>query len=208
MKAVIGLLLLTAGCSAEEADTPVQIITEFDKSFELLNHGPKFAGHGPQVTPVIYKKHKHDAPNFIFFVPDELRADVLSCYGGAAKTPNFDRLAASGVRFEQTHVSNPVCAQSRAAFMTGWPTHVAGHRTLNSLLHRDEPNMLKYFKKNGYEVRWWGKNDVLASDSFRESVDTAYSPGGSVRQGQQIGSKYSFLYGPFQGEEQTSDNVA
>jgi len=216
MKVVIGLLLLTTGCAADKVETPVvtldeleeSIGMEFNKNFELVDHGPAFAGHGSG-TGYHYKSgHKAEAPNFIFFVPDELRADVLGCYGGAAKTPNFDRLAKSGVRFEQTHVSNPVCAQSRAAFMTGWPTHVAGHRTLNSLLHKDEPNMLKYFKKNGYEVRWWGKNDVLASDSFRESVDTASSPGGSVRQGKQIGSKYSFLYEAFQGEEQTSDNVA
>merc|ERR1719146_389971 len=203
MKMVIGLLLLTVGCSAIE--TPV-IVTEFDKSFELLNHGPKFEGHVPAKQSLYRGKHPADAPNFIFFVPDELRADVLSSYGGAAKTPNFDRLAKSGVLFEQTHVSNPVCAQSRAAFMTGWPTHVAGHRTLNSLLHSDEPNMLKYFKQNGYEVRWWGKNDVLAPDSFAASVDSASSPQGQGnRVGQQIGSKYSFLYSAFEGEQGTSD---
>jgi arylsulfatase A-like enzyme len=75
--------------------------------------------------------------------------------------------------FEQTYTSNPVCAQSRAAFMTGWPTHVAGHRTLQSLLHNDEPNMLKYLKKSGYQVMWWGKNDLLAADSFADSVTTA-----------------------------------
>merc|ERR1719217_1696986 len=152
-----------------------------------MAHGPKFEGHVPPKESLFKGKHKAEAPNFIFFVPDELRADVLGCYGGAAKTPNFDRLAASGMRFEQTHVSNPVCAQSRAAFMTGWPTHVAGHRTLNSLLHKDEPNMLKYFKQNGYEVHWWGKNDLLAPDAWEDSVDSASDGHGTEKKGAQIG---------------------
>merc|ERR1719162_1057914 len=128
---------------------------------------------------------KKNPPNFVFFIPDELRADVVGSFGGAAITPNMDRLAKEGVRFDQAHTSNPVCAQSRAAFLTGWPTHVAGHRTLHSLLHKDEPNMLKYFKQNGYEVKWWGKNDVLAADSFRDSVASASSPSGTTRVGKQ-----------------------
>merc|ERR1719161_237144 len=148
---------------------------------------------------------KKNPPNFVFFIPDELRADVIGSFGGAGITPNFDRLAKEGVRFDQAHTSNPVCAQSRAAFLTGWPTHVAGHRTLNSLLHKDEPNMLKYLKQAGYEVRWWGKNDVMAADSFQESVDSASNPSGSVRTGKQMGSKYSFLYSAFEGEKATAD---
>lgn len=143
---------------------------------------------------------KKNPPNFVFFIPDELRADVIGSYGGAAITPNMDRLAKEGIRFDQAHTSNPVCAQSRAAFLTGWPTHVAGHRTLHSLLHQDEPNMLKYLKQAGYEVRWWGKNDVMAPDAWKDSVHEATQPMGDVRNGAQMykGSDkhYSMLYGP------------
>ncbi|MCK4376228.1 MAG: sulfatase-like hydrolase/transferase, partial [Candidatus Brocadiae bacterium] len=58
--------------------------------------------------------------NFIFFNPDEMRADGLACYGHpVARTPNFDRLAAEGVLFEQCHVQHPVCAPSRCSTMTG-----------------------------------------------------------------------------------------
>merc|ERR1719161_3036267 len=143
---------------------------------------------------------KKNPPNFVFFIPDELRADVIGSYGGHAITPNFDRLAKEGIRFDQAHTSNPVCAQSRAAFLTGWPTHLAGHRTLHSLLHNDEPNMLKYLKQAGYEVRWWGKNDVMAPDAWRESVHEATQPMGDVRNGAQMykgyNKHYSMLYGP------------
>merc|ERR1719161_3275021 len=144
---------------------------------------------------------KKNPPNFVFFIPDELRADVIGSYGGHALTPNMDRLAREGVRFDQAHTSNPVCAQSRAAFLTGWPTHVAGHRTLHSLLHKDEPNMLKYLKQAGYEVRWWGKNDVMAPDAWKDSVHEATQPMGDVRNGKKLyaggNGQYTMLYAPF-----------
>lgn len=102
--------------------------------------------------------------NFIFFQPDEMRAESLGCYGHpVSKTPNFDAFAARATRFDQAHVSYTVCTQSRASFMTAWPTHVRGHRSLWSLLHPDEPNLLKYLKEAGYTVKWWGKNGVLCA---------------------------------------------
>ena len=84
------------------------------------------------------------SPNFIFFQPDEMRAESLGCYGHpTVKTPNFDAFAATGTRFDQAHVSYTVCTQSRVAFVTGWPTHVRGHRSLWALLHDYEPNLFK-----------------------------------------------------------------
>ena len=72
---------------------------------------------------------------------------AAGCYGHPiSQTPNFDSFAASATRFAQAHVSYTVCSQSRVAFATGWPTHVAGHRSLWALLHKWEPNLFKYFK--------------------------------------------------------------
>ncbi len=110
-------------------------------------------------------------PNLIFFMPDELRAESLACYGHPlVKTPHFDRVAAEGVRFEQCHVQNTVCGPSRCSLMTGWPVHVRGHRSLYYDLHPDEPNLLRYLKDGGYDVYWYGKNDLLAPDAFPLSV--------------------------------------
>ena len=53
--------------------------------------------------------------NFVFFFPDEMRADSVSCYGHPlVRMPNYDRVAAEGVRFEQCHVQHP-CARRRVA---------------------------------------------------------------------------------------------
>ena len=113
-------------------------------------------------------------PNLVFYMADELRAESIGCYGHPiVKTPNIDRLASQGTRFEQCHVQNPVCAPSRCSLMTGWPVHVRGHRSLYYALHPDEPNLLRYLKEGGYDVFWFGKNDLLSTDSFTASVNEA-----------------------------------
>ena len=110
----------------------------------------------------------------------------MGCYGNpVCKTPNFDKLAQEGVRFENCNVQYPVCGASRCSLLTGWPTSVRGHRSLYYFLRPDEPNMFRYLKNAGYDVLWFGKNDALAAQSFPDSVsewhpDPALSGGGAV----------------------------
>ncbi|MHC4884558.1 MAG: sulfatase-like hydrolase/transferase, partial [Planctomycetota bacterium] len=48
-------------------------------------------------------------PNILFLFSDQHRADALGCAGHAhVKTPNLDRLAASGTRFERTYAAAPI----------------------------------------------------------------------------------------------------
>lgn len=142
--------------------------------------------------------------NIVYLNPDEMRADVVGCYGHPlAKTPNLDRLAAQGTRYDQCHVQHTVCSPSRCSFMTGWYPHVSGHRTLWHLMRPHEPHLLKDLRRAGYDVYWFGKNDYLAEESFAESV-THYA-----RHGKPLHARCpfpkgdprsdSFLYGPWQG---------
>jgi arylsulfatase A-like enzyme len=151
------------------------------------------------------------AQNVILFQPDEMRAESLGCYGHPlVKTPNFDQFAKEGTRFDQAHVSYTVCSQSRVSFVTGWPTHVRGHRSLWALLHDDEPNLLKYFKNQSYTVFWRGKNDMLAHSSWNSSVTTARQMGGT-NHGPNTFSQddpryYSFLSDPAVGGVSTTQD--
>src|SRR5687767_9346385 len=62
---------------------------------------------------------KAGRPNFIVILADDLGASELSCYGGTRNpTPNLDRLAERGVRF-QTAFASPVCHPSRFTILTG-----------------------------------------------------------------------------------------
>ena len=58
--------------------------------------------------------------NILFIMYDQLRFDYLSCSGHPhLDTPNFDRVAAMGVRFTQTYVQSPICGASRMCYYTG-----------------------------------------------------------------------------------------
>ena len=62
---------------------------------------------------------KRKKPNIVFIMADDIGQPVLGCYGGTSyKTPNLDRLAATGIRFNHCY-SSPVCAPSRVKIMTG-----------------------------------------------------------------------------------------
>jgi arylsulfatase A-like enzyme len=119
-------------------------------------------------------------PNLIYFMPDEMRADSLACYGNpVTRTPNFDKLANGGARFTNCHVQYPVCGASRCSMLTGWPTSVRGHRSLFYFLRPEEPNMFRYLRRAGYDVFWFGKNDALAAASFHDSVTRWKEPTGA-----------------------------
>lgn len=58
--------------------------------------------------------------NVLWIMADQLRWDYLSCYGAEhIQTPNLDRLAAKGVRFNKAYVQSPICGPSRMSFYTG-----------------------------------------------------------------------------------------
>src|ERR1035438_7157867 len=59
-------------------------------------------------------------PNIVLIVTDDHGVGDVGCYGNPeVKTPNLDRLAASGVRFTQWYSNAPICSASRASIMTG-----------------------------------------------------------------------------------------
>ena len=60
------------------------------------------------------------AKNVILFLTDQQRKDSIGAYGNSVvQTPNLDRLAAEGVRFERAYCQNPFCRPSRASILTG-----------------------------------------------------------------------------------------
>lgn len=148
--------------------------------------------------------------NFVIFNPDEWPAEYAGCYGHpVVRTPQLDRLAAGGVRFNNASVQHTVCSPSRCSYMTGWYTHVAGHRSLTHLLRPHQPNLLKYLKQAGYEVAMFGKNDLFAQETFADSVDYYDDYPGflppTIRNAFRFGQPgyYSFLYEPTPGDIHT-----
>ncbi|KAJ3941729.1 uncharacterized protein N0V96_008443 [Colletotrichum fioriniae] len=117
-----------------------------------------------------------DRPNFIIFMPDQLRYDSLGCNGNkvnTVKTPNIDRFAAEGTRFTNCFVQASVCTQSRCSMFTGNYPHVTGHRSLENLIKPWEPNLFRSLKeKGGYHVACLApRGDTFAPTVTELSLD-------------------------------------
>ncbi|KAE8330211.1 alkaline-phosphatase-like protein [Aspergillus sergii] len=97
-------------------------------------------------------------PNIIFIMADDHASKSISCYGaGINHTPNLDRIAAEGMRFNHCYVTNSICTPSRAAILTGTHNHVNGVMTLDSKINKHTPNVAKHLRSGGYQTAMVGK---------------------------------------------------
>lgn len=97
-------------------------------------------------------------PNILFIMADDHASKSISCYGaGINQTPNLDRLAHEGMRFDHCYVTNSICTPSRAAILTGTHNHVNGVMTLKSKIQRHTPNVAKQLRIGGYQTAMIGK---------------------------------------------------
>jgi arylsulfatase A-like enzyme len=98
--------------------------------------------------------------NVLFLISDDLRPE-LGCYGNPIiKTPNVDRLAARGTRFNRAYAQFPLCNPSRASMLNGrYPTQtgVMDNNTYFRAKHPDFITLPQYFKQNGYATLRTGK---------------------------------------------------
>jgi arylsulfatase A-like enzyme len=96
-------------------------------------------------------------PNIVFIMSDDHAAHAISAYGGKLiKTPNIDRLAKEGMKFENCFVTNSICTPSRAAIITGKYSHINGVPVFNHL-DTAQPLLSKYLQQAGYHTGLIGK---------------------------------------------------
>ncbi len=76
------------------------------------------AGVSLQPDALLAKPGGAKRPNILFIMCDQLSAHALSCYGGPVPTPNIDRIAENGVRFDQATCTTPYCSPTRASLIT------------------------------------------------------------------------------------------
>jgi arylsulfatase A-like enzyme len=101
--------------------------------------------------------------NILFIMYDQLRFDYLSCAGHPhLDTPNFDRVAAMGVRFTNAYVQSPICGASRMSTYTGRYTSSHGAQWNGFPLRVGEQTMGDHLRKVGMECWLLGKTHMKA----------------------------------------------
>jgi len=99
--------------------------------------------------------------NILFIICDQLRWDYLSCYGHPhLHTPNIDRLAAQGVRFNRAYVQAPICGPSRMCFYTGRYMFTHGSNWNRDPLKVGEMTLGDYLRPLGMRTILVGKTHM------------------------------------------------
>lgn len=97
-------------------------------------------------------------PNIVFIMSDDHAYQAISAYGSnLIQTPNIDRLADEGMRFDHAYVTNSICAPSRAVILTGKFSHLNGVTDNIDKFDSSQVTFTKILQKNGYQSAIVGK---------------------------------------------------
>jgi len=106
------------------------------------------------------------APNILLILTDDVGFGATSTFGGPIQTPNFQRLADSGLRYNMFHIT-ALCSPTRAALITGRNHHsvasgvitemATGFPGYNTLVPKSAGSVGEVLRENGYNTSWFGK---------------------------------------------------
>ncbi|WP_273508043.1 sulfatase-like hydrolase/transferase [Planktotalea frisia] len=109
--------------------------------------------------------------NILFIMYDQLRFDYLSCAGHPhLHTPNFDRVAAMGMRFTNAYVQSPVCGGSRMCYYTGRYASSHGAHWNGFPLRVGEHTMGDHLRRAGMDCWLIGKTHMKADSEGMERL--------------------------------------
>jgi len=135
------------------------------------------------MLPGCQRKSVNRPYNILLITIDDLRPE-LGCYGATyIHSPNIDRIANEGFRFDRAYCSMSWCAPSRTSLMTGLRPGKTGVRDLQTHFRDKVPEAVtlpQYFKQNGYTSLGVGKlyhNDPEMQDAFSWSRKCWIPPG-------------------------------
>ncbi len=107
------------------------------------------------------------APNILLIMTDDSGFGVPGTFGGVIPTPAMDRIAKTGLRYNNIH-STALCSPTRAALITGRNHHSAGFGVIseqstgfpgyNSIINKDKATIGRILLDNGYATSWFGKD--------------------------------------------------
>lgn len=119
-----------------------------------------------------------DRPNIVLVTTDSQGWNAVGGEEGFVETPNINRLADTGVRFDRNYATAPVCGPSRAGIYTGQYPHASGAWTNGLSLHNGIPTMGERLRELGYRTAYVGKwhldGDYLGDGQAAPGYESAY----------------------------------
>ena len=117
----------------------------------LINNNANLLGQNKSDT-------ENDRPNIIIIMSDDHTMNAISSYGSKINnTPNIDRLAEEGIRFNKSFVTNSICAPSRAVMLTGKYSHINGLKDNRDNFDNTQITFPKLLQDSGYQTALIGK---------------------------------------------------
>lgn len=99
-----------------------------------------------------------DRPNIVFIFSDDHAFQAVSAYDSKInQTPNIDRIANAGMRFDRCLVTNSICGPSRAVILTGKYSHLNGFMRNGNRFDSSQQTFPKLLQKAGYQTAVYGK---------------------------------------------------
>ena len=120
-------------------------------------------------------------PNVLLIMSDSLSPHYMGCYGdNTGATPNIDKLAEKGIRFDNAYCNSPLCAPSRASMLTGRYASEIGSLDNANEFSSEWPTMGHLFARKGYETAIVGKMHIVGHDQHhgfdhRLALNTDYT---------------------------------
>ena len=106
---------------------------------------------------------EQERPNIIFIMTDDHTTQAMSCYGGnLIETPNMDRIADEGMRFDNCYATNALSGPSRACILTGKFSHRNGFTDNASTFDGSQLTFPKVMRENGYATGVVGKWHLIS----------------------------------------------
>ncbi len=169
------------------------------RNFATLMAALSILGSSIQATESAPKRR----PNIVMILIDDMGWGDFSCFGNKdARTPNIDRLAAEGLRFEQFYVASPICSPSRVGLSTGqypqrWRiSSYLNNRAENTArgmvdwLDPKAPMIARMFHDAGYATGHFGKWHMGGQRDVDDAPPiTAYGFDASLTNFEGMGSK-------------------